>query len=475
MKKNFMRGAMLITAMAAGMTFVSCNRDETIELEVDKNILSTGIVSGIDGGFFDIPVKSNGEWTASLPQECEWAGLLGTKGSGDETVTLSVDPNYTGAGRSTTVTICNGESTYNVAVTQEMSDENAEFCNIAMSKGLGYGYDLRTFKVKSNAVFNLKAMNKLAEDDEFEYGTLFESDRKSILQVADVNIDSVETKKDSLCIKLSLEIAYGTFKFGLSGGYHSGEERSTTSTRYTSAANYPSLEARMGYAEAFSHYNDWVTASKPTYIDGVKANGKDYRGSLLSNAFVKKMDSLTVACAKNDSVKAKKVSNEILNTFGPTVIVSSTMGGAFALEFYVDSIFTKEVMGIDSAKVSADIKSGMFDLKADVSADYQKDMTSILEHSVCSCELKGGRSSDQATIYEHFKNKEYGKLNAAVREWISNMVTSEDKNTNTAELIKVDIVPIWIFAEGDAQNVLKSHVMEVYKDVKEMVTLGSYN
>ena len=472
-KNFFLKSGLLMMAM--GMTFTSCNDEDALRLEVDKNLLSTGIVSDVEGGFFDIPIKSNGEWTASLPDDCEWAGLLGAKGNGDNIITLSIDDNYVGAGRSTVVTINNGEVTYNVAVTQETGNENAEFVNIAASKGLGYGYDPKNYKIKQSAVLNVKAMNQLAEEDDIEYGTLFESDRLSVLEVTDVNIDSLETKKDSLHVALSMSISYGTFKFGLSGGYHSSEERNTTMRQYRSAAHYPTLEARMGYADALSFYADYL--AEQSEDPRAAQTEKDYRKSLLSNSFAKKMTALSAACDDNgvDSTKANKLAKEILNTYGPTVIVSSTLGGSFALEYYADSIYTHEEMGMDSAKVSAKISTGLFSLDAEVSAEYQKDMTEILQHSICSCVLKGGNSKDQAAIYEHFKAKEYGLLNEAVRDWISNMETSDDKKTNTAELISVDVVPIWIFAEGTAQDILKAYVMSVYKDVEEMEELAKYN
>lgn len=463
MKKAF------VTYFLGGAFFVlltlcvwSCSDDEKeTVLEVDQTLTTTGVQAGIDGGFFFVTVKSSGEWKASLPEECDWAGLMKTSGKGDDVICISIDENYNEPVRSTILTLISGDQRCEVPIMQETSNENADYFNISRSKGLAYGYDLRKFKVKNNAVFSLQVIDSLRKTDEMSYGTLLESDKLSTIVVRDVNVDSLETKQDSLCVRMSLNVAYGTFKLGISGGYHSGEDRKTTMKQFKSAADYSSLEARLGYEDVMAIYQDWLDAGKPE---------DDLRGLLLTSGFSKKLNALLNA---KGEAATKQAAKNLVNAYGPAVVVNTQLGGSFVLEFYADSIYTKETMGVDSAKVTAAVKAGVFSLDANVSADYQKIMEEILQHSVSSCEIKGGNSQDQSAIYDDFKGHNYAQLNKSVKAWINGLVTSDDKATNNAELIRVEVVPIWVFVEeGNAQTVLRNYVLETFKGVKEVERLA---
>lgn len=474
MKKIFLKSATLMMATVAVVTmFTSCREDEDWNLEFDKDILSTGVVADIDGGFYHINIKSNSAWTAKLPEDCDWAGLLKKSGKGDAKLSICIDPNYTQPERTAILTLSNEENSYEIIVRQETSDKNAGYYNIAETKGLGFGYDPKTLTVKPNAIFCLEAMDSLKKQNKLKYSNLFVGNRTAKLEAINCNVDSVEEKKDSLQISLSLDIAYSNFKFGIHGGYTSDEERKSYMKEYKTAAKYPTLETKLGYRNAITHYQQWVNSGMPE---------DDLRGYLLSIGFAYDVEELVQACnsANVDSTKLKRLAMNIISDYGPTVVVNTQLGGSFSLQFHVDSIWTKDYVSLDSVEVAASMEetvASQFSFDANVKVKYHKSATEILKHSICSCVINGGSKDDMESIYECFQNHDYSNLNTVVGEWMKNVQdkTTDSPDTNLAELINLEIVPIWLFVNDTyAQRVLRSCALEAYKDVKEMQQLAKH-
>ena len=466
MKKNFLKNAMLMMATVAVVTmFTSCREDEGLYMEIGNDLVSKGLTIGIDGGFYNIPIKSNGEWTASLPEECDWAGLLKKNGNGNETLCLGFDPNYAFPERSTILTISNNESSYEIVLKQETSNENTGYSNLANSKGLGWGYDPINMTISNkSAVLSLATIDSLKKKDPMSYGNMYVYNKIAQFDATNCNVDSIEEKRDTLGVKLSIDISYKNFSFGLSGAYESSEDRNTTMKRYRTAVAYPTLEARVSYADVIAHYYEWLETGNN--------NETDLRGSLLSFGFARASKKLVTACngQTSDSAKIRKLAMAIVGEYGPAVVVNIKMGGALTMQFYMDSTWTKENMGVKDATVKAKIDSTLtsyFKLDAGVSVTYEKAATEIFKNSVYSCLISGGAKEEMESLYDCFKTQNYSNLNSEVGKWITNISNhTTDDDTNLAELLSVDIVPIWVFVDDDeAQEVLRSCTLEAYKDV----------
>lgn len=466
-RRSFLRNACGVLCFFLAVGLVSCDDSDDLKLGVDGMVLEKGVSTDLDGGYYDIPVSSNGEWTASLPEACDWAMVMNERGNGDGTVKIFIEGNYTGDNRSSHLTISNGDQKYDVAIRQDNTlggqpvnndETDCYFINVASSKGLGMGYDLEKYKAKS-AVINLKAVEALMKEDEITYYALYSSNRLSEFEAREVNIDSVEQKNDSLGVRLSLTVAYGTFKLGISGGYHGTEDRVTNAKRFRTAANYPTLETALDYSSVIAIYNE-----------AMEEQATDYRKSLLTPGFVRKSKALTDLIDAQTTVenyasntKLSAALKNLVDTYGPSVTVGSTLGGMFALEFEYDSVYTKEVMSLDSAKIALSINLGLFSLDAGVAAAYSKSASDLLEKSVCSCLIKGGAQEGQSGIYRDFKNQSYTSLNSSVAGWVSTLKTDDNKSVNNAEVIEVQYEPIWVFFEGVASDIVRDYVENRYK------------
>ena len=464
-RKCFLNNAMLMASVAIVVLCTSCREDESLVFEIGNDLVSNGLDIDIDGGFYNIPIKSDFAWTASLPEDCDWAGLSRRRGDGTATLCICFDPNYTEPERSTILSISNGESVHEIVLKQRTNDQNSDYYNLANSKGLGWGYDPVTMKIKrSGAVLCLDAMDLLKSTN----SNMFVSNKLSILDALECSVDSVEKKKDTLGVRLHVDISYMNFSLGLSGAYVSGEKRNTKMKRYKTAVAYPTLEARVSYADAIAHYYDWCEEKNP--------QENDFRGHLLTNGFAKRVQNLITACnaqTPNDTDVRKKA-KEIIDKYGPAVVVNTQMGGSLSLLLYVDSTYTEEKWGIDTAVVSAKISNtigGFFSLDANVAASYRNSATEIFTNSNCTCLINGGKRDDMANIYACFQEKRFDELNSEIGNWIANIstYTTDNDSTNLAELISVDIVPIWCFVEDTkARSVLRSYALESYRGVTLM-------
>lgn len=446
--------------------WTSCSDDdETPTLNVSEELSQKGISTDLKGGLFTIPVTGDAAWTASLPKDCKWAMLLqeSKEGQGDGEVKLYVGQNLTGATRKTELTLATASQKIIISVKQNetvngQAPGNAghAYIQLAATKGVGVGCDLNDFYDTEMEIFKLKEpivnMEMVEElmNAGKAYGSIYRENKINQIKATDVNIDSVEVKSDTLGISLSLQIAYGTFKFGLSGGYHSSEERVSNAKQFKTAGNYPRMTNTLSYATLLG------------LIRNIKENtpNADILQCLLTPGFQYYREALAEACADDsNSSETQQLMAEIVDVFGTGVMIGSTLGGMYALEFYADSVYVKEKMGIEDAKVTAKISAGLFSLDANVDATYTKQATEILQHSTCSCLIKGGSMSKMQAVLDDFQSKNYGNLREkSVSEWANSIQLSEDPYESNVELLDANIVPIWNFFTGTSQKVLKEYV-----------------
>lgn len=124
MKKLSMLFAALL--MAGGATFTSCGEDNptpgptsSLQLTNESGTEISSVEIPATGGSVRVYVKTDGTWTASLPETQDWCELQ----KGSTRVTLSAESNNTGEDLTTTLTVTAGDLTKTVTVTQPSGGE----------------------------------------------------------------------------------------------------------------------------------------------------------------------------------------------------------------------------------------------------------------------------------------------------------------------------------------------------------------
>ena len=214
MKKILLWGSALL---CCAMTFVafSCSDTESGTIGVDENYTKNGVVVGEDGDIVTIPVICNGDWTASVPEDCDWVNVLISKGNGNGKVVFAVDPQYEEIARNATLTLLGGDTKVNIKIQQTVSGENDGAYKHYSSKGLGCGFNPNTFQKTTSCVLNFRGIEALAKADPLNFGDVYYVGDVNELNAGISTSDSIEHKYDSRCVKLTLEISYSNFKFGM--------------------------------------------------------------------------------------------------------------------------------------------------------------------------------------------------------------------------------------------------------------------
>ena len=456
------RKTILDLTMAAAVLLASaCSSSDNESLfEVETSVLSQGIQTDLHGGYYDVDLKSSQPWSASVSADCDWVDVLNGQGLGTASVHVYVNENSTGVSRNTTLLIKSGEQQISVAIQQlptkdgEPADNSADFMDIAYNKGIGKGFDVTTLKSKSNVIFERKPIMELMAFD--DYSDLITEDLKQTLEMEMPKVDSIELKQDTLGVHASLEIAYSTFKFGLSADFKMGEDRVSNGYKRTMVANYPALETSIDYISLLYLYLDYLDGEEPEFDAD-----KDYRQSIFSRGFKGKYESLVKKCeGKSDYKEVESDLRSFVNNYGHAFCVSSKMGGMYYLEFAYDSVYCKEYLGVDDATVTASIKSGLFSLNAEAKATYEKQAESILEHSNLSCWIIGGETAKQIAITNQLKNPPYSGLSETLAEWVNSIVVDNDSKTNNADILSRELVPVWELFDGtDAYDLLRDYIL----------------
>lgn len=449
--KNFL---VAIIATASIITLASCSSTDEDVLSIDPTIQTNGIATDLGGGVFASIVSGDGVLTVEIPETGAWVSYDESKAEKGD-LTLIVEENFTGIDRSTTVKISGGGTSYDIPVKQsstmdgeDATNDEASFANVAKNKGLGFGYNIKEFK-KTNTVFNMKRIQYKQENDESgEVGDLILEDVNNELKSQSAQVDSIENKKDTLGVSLACDISYGLFKFGISGKYESAEKRYTATKEYNVGAKVPALTSTLDC-------NSILELSK----EDEKLLSLGFR-SLRSN-----IEKLAGESKTADDATMKECLQKLCDSYGAMFVSGSTLGGLLALHVETDSIYCKEKMAVDTAKVTAAISAGLLKIDAGVEVSYEKESVEILNHSNVSLEIKGG----DATKYGSLICANLGRdtQSEMVNEWIQTINLSDNNKENNTEVVSLDLRPIWTLFD-DASDIVRNYVLDKFADVKEL-------
>lgn len=467
MKRIYNKGFCGLALLFIISVFSSCQTDDPVSV-IDPGVTANGIQVSVLDGSCSFNVKGEGKWEAALSDECDWATVLNPEGEGNGSVEIIYDTNNTGVERHATITLKSGKNQTEVALTQAASidggapDNDAEFIKLAGTKYIGYGCNLLEFfdDAKNNPlsytacnVVNTTAISRLMENDDFgEYATLANTTEITNTDYENVRIDTIVDKKDNLSISIDIQVAYGLMKFGLSGAYHGGETLGSDVLQIKTGANYPTLEASVNYADILATYDEWVEEGSPK---------KDYRMSILTKGFAGIREQLRKACneGKASTEEVDGIVGRIIRDYGTGIITRSKLGGMIALQLEIDSVYIKEVLSLDSAKITADITAGLFNLKGEAKAAYTNSAINHFRNSRHKIKMLGGDAKMIKSIMSTFEKSSFDmKLAEDIVDWSNTIVNSNDRQ-NTAELLEVEVKPIWVmFSDTKSVAAIKNYL-----------------
>ncbi len=464
---------MALTVLCMPAAFTSCSDDNfTTQLEVDDNLIATGISAEIDGLVTTLGITSNDSWTITVPEEAEeWLYLPTTSGSGNDKVLVNIDANFGSAeSRSTTLTIKAGDQTREVAVVQRPTyqgeavandDAAIEYTTIAANKGIGMGYDLSKFSPTRKAVVNLGAVKRLLEADADEYGYLFTYDASASAQAEGSVIDSVETKKDSLGVALSFDISYGKFKMHIGGAYHGDESKTSLTDEYNYAATYNVATASTDIPSIVALCEDAKNAPSD--------DEKKLWLSLLSKGFrdAKKKVEKAYAQQTPDSIATSEAISNLVNTYGLAVVSECRLGGDIALQMKYDVDSVADILHVDTATVKAAVDRGLLKLSAGVEVSYQKEAITVLRNSAYRFNISGGSKETQDGVSEALSSirSDGDDADLTVHDKISAWIRSINADKKeTLSYTRLTVTPIWEFFGGDKSEAVREWIKKNYPE-----------
>ncbi len=465
---------MALTVLCMPAAFTSCSDDDfTTQLEVDDNLIATGISAEIDGLVTTLGITSNDSWTITVPEEAEeWLYLPTTSGSGNDKVLVNIDANFGSAeSRSTTLTIKAGDQTREVAVVQRPTyqgeavandDAAIEYTTIAANKGIGMGYDLSKFSPKRKTVVNLGAVKELLKADADEYGYLFTYDASASAQAEGSVIDSVETKKDSLGVALSFDISYGKFKMHIGGAYHGDESKTSLTDEYNYAATYNVATASTDIPSIVALCEDAENAPSD--------KEKGLWRSLLSKGFRSAKNKVETA---TDSIAIRNAISYLVNTYGLAVVSECRLGGDIALQMKYDVDSVADILHVDTATVKAKVDSGLLKLSAGVEVSYQKDAITVLRNSAYRFNISGGskETQDDVSVALSSIRSDGDDADLTVHDKISAWIRSINADESTTlSYTRLTVTPIWEFFGGDKSEAVREWIKKNYPEAYK--TLG---
>ena len=281
-KNNFLLMAALVCGLSLGVA--SCKDDDNdgddlkiTEVTIGSDLLTHGIETDIQSAVIDVPIKADGEWTATLTKGTDWCKILDWQVTynGGQTLKLAIDENLTNAGRRCVLTIGNGEEYKTINVYQNNTYKGEDPSNGSglafANKGLGTGIDYDyLFNVKSkqklgkgaafsptmmhgaNNIFNITRIEELIAEKKLNASAYVEApipfdNFKAAL------LDSCIMQSKTLEVSLEIGISFGVIEFTGKGGYNSKKREGIAHIDYTIIRNAPMYNVYLSPAELSSY------------------------------------------------------------------------------------------------------------------------------------------------------------------------------------------------------------------------------
>lgn len=500
-KKFFYLMAMAITAVG----FTACADDKTqeVSLIVGEDNAKEVTINRL-GGVIEVPIVTNTSWTASVPEDCDWVRVITTEAEGSGKLIVSTDyysPDNT-EDRRTTLTIVAGNKTQTIRIRQYLGLKDGENDNATVltdawgETALGMGANIfvregasENALFKGNAVLSPNNAKYIAAQS-MMYNRLFVSSTDA----EDIGEEGVNkernSKTDTLGIRASVNVTYGLFKLKIAGHYKSNEREVNNKLSYEVDYQAPRSAAWVGaedlVALATTPSNDLGQEMKNLQMLAITPGFDKLRKKIIKE-FDNTYKNTELPNADSTWVIPKGIQNKLeeLDTkYGPVYISKVIMGGSTFLSIEYDSVFVADTLHIDGS-IDVDISSGLLNVKAGVTAGYDKRAESIMENSKSTFTIRGGddvkRSNlwNALTLKETKINQEVTKdinidsVHTALKEWSASIPNGEPtlENKKLYVPLKYGYSPIWDFLGDDYSALVKEYFIRKYRKKNTFVNL----
>ena len=505
MKKIFYLMAVAIAAVA----FTACSDDKTQEVSLivgDDNAKEVTI--NRLGGVIEVPVVSNTGWKASVPEDCDWVSVVTTEAEGSGKLIVSTDyysPENT-EDRRTTLTVVAGNKTQTIRIRQYLGLKDGENDNATIltdawgQTALGMGANIfvregasESALFKGNAVLCPQNAKYIAGKSMI-YRRLFVSSTDAE-DIGEEGVNREKSKKtDTLGIRASVSVTYGLFKLKIAGDYKSNKREVKNKLSYEVEYQAPRSAAWVG-AE------DLVTlATTPSDDLDEEIKNQNLQKLAITPGFATLRQNIIKvfdAEYKNTNTELPKadsswvIPQSILNKleqldtkYGPAYISKVIMGGSTFLSIEYDSVFVADTLHIDGS-IDVDISSGLLNVKAGVTAGYDKRAESIMENSKSTFTIRGGGETQRGqlmnalTLKETKINQDVTKeinvdsVHTAIKGWSASIPSGEPtlENRKLYVPLKYGYSPIWDFFGDDYSAHIKEYFVRKYRKKNTFVNL----
>ena len=494
MKKYFFLMAMAIVAVA----FTACTDNEDITLTLGQDNAKEVTINRI-GGTLSVPITTNGEWTAELSDDCDWAGVTETNGKGDKQLEVAVDylnPSFVDADRSTTLTVTAGDKKQTIRIRQYLGLEDGAnaayldgtgFNDLYMTRGLGFGYNImpteNNITMTKYSIISKQSLDKLAKEDSSFKDIITESTDPSVIGQAGPT-EKFHKDTQHLGIKAEINVTYGLFKLGIHGEYLMGQKNDQQNYTFYSSYKVPRVMAILD-APTLEAVADEDELNGLAFTLGFKSTRKkvikQFETEIKSADYAGDRKKLAAGDPATWE-KYEDLESELraLDTkYGPLYVASTTLGGDLTMEISCDTTSISDTIVVHG-KVNASVTSGLLNVDVNIQADYAKIADDVLKKGTYAFMVKGGSSETQKGINDAMgidKAKiDVVNIQTKISEWVNSIptdLTSKEAYENVA-VYEQGLAPVWGLFPGQYQSVIRGFFLYLYKDKKTIVDLNDF-
>ena len=286
MKKNL--NLLLMGALVCGLSLgvTSCKDDDddnnggdvTTQVTIEQDLLSHGVETDMQSDVIEVPIKSDGLWTATLRTSKggrdipDWCRILDWHVSynGNQTLEIAVDENSTKADRVCYLVLGNDGDSYQAITLRQNTTYKGEplangsgqaFSNLGMGTGIYYDYlldmtnksnETRNFDPtlvhKSNNIFNISRIQKLQSMGKLQQSAYVEAPiQLDNLKASLLDSCALQSKRCSVSVELGVE--FGVISFTGKGRYNSKKDEARANVDYTIVRQAPMYNVYLSPAE----------------------------------------------------------------------------------------------------------------------------------------------------------------------------------------------------------------------------------
>ena len=492
MRKQFLAVASAIAAMA----FAACTDEKVdINLTVGQDGAKETTINRL-GGTVTLPINTNGEWTATLSDDCDWAEVTESTGKGDKQLEIEVDylnPSTEDADRMATLTVTAGDKMQTIRIRQYVGLEDGVneayldetgFNDLYLTRGLGFGFNIaptsKNITLTKNPIINKGSLDKLAKEDDSFKNIIRESTDPSLIGEAGPT-EKFHHDMQSLGINADIEVTYGLFKLGIKGAYKMGQENNKQLYNFYSGYRVPRVMAILNSPDLESIADD-----EELYTTAFTRGFRTVRDNIIKQFEMEEekasFNDDMILLEDGDAATWKKYRNlenalrNLDSKYGPAYIVSTTLGGNLTMEISCDTSAVMDTTKVHG-EISTKITAGLLKVDVNVSADYAKSAQDMLKNGIYSFTVKGGSPSTQMGINEAMginqAKIDFYNIQSKISEWINsipNDLESKEAYENIA-VYEQGLAPIWGLFPIEYQGVIRGYMLRVYKDKKTIIDL----